>query len=369
MTKLLQIALPLMLHFDKEIEAFLEAKDRIEILSDSYGVPTEVGAFLPFLPGHSIKSENFEKQLENERKYGIPIRLVETCIQRNNSLAYVPSDPTYNSEKPSDLGRTIDHVARLRDLDPNPRENLVVAPHVGVIVPHDLKEGDFSIPGFYSVPDFVKMRDKIIDTAESRFAGLQELGIQKGLTLAIENAYLAVVQDSSFWQTGNRTEDMDKYKMHYEVLNDLPNLSKISRGNLVLDLAHLVAMEEIPNAFSRNNFSPDNLFATMGISSWDEYEKRVGMQEEYMAQARAVHISQVEGIGVRLPANSEPAQHWGGGKTLQGLIPKERFVDVLKESQRRNLPVSLELDYSFKPFTYKEADDLLEPILKIYDDF
>ena len=88
-----------------------------------------------------------------------------------------------------------------------------------------------------------------------------------------------------------------------------------------------------------------------------------------MAQARAVHISQVEGIGVRLPANSEYAQRWGGGKTLQGLIPKERFVGVLKESQKRNIPVSLEPDYSFRPFTYKEADALLEPILRIYDDF
>ena len=37
-------------------------------MGDKHGVPLEVSAFLPFLPGFSRSQKNFEKQLENQKK-------------------------------------------------------------------------------------------------------------------------------------------------------------------------------------------------------------------------------------------------------------------------------------------------------------
>src|SRR3989338_3194458 len=130
----LEIVLPVMLHSDTEPEIFLQAKDRLEKLGRDYNVPIEVGAFLLYLPSHSRTPENFEKQVKNQERYRLPIRLVETGVQRNNALAYVLGDTTFNPEVPSDLERTIEQSARLRDLDENPVENLIVAPQVGVLI-------------------------------------------------------------------------------------------------------------------------------------------------------------------------------------------------------------------------------------------
>ena len=53
----LRLALPVMLHREDEIESFKRARDRLEILGESCGVPLEVNAFLLYLPKSSRTAE------------------------------------------------------------------------------------------------------------------------------------------------------------------------------------------------------------------------------------------------------------------------------------------------------------------------
>ncbi len=290
--------------------------------------------------------------------------MVETGIHRNNSLSYVPEDPTYNPDIPSDLERTIEQTAKLRELDPNPSESLVIAPHVGTIV-IGIQKTDFSIPCFYSPEYFVEHREEIINNSTNRFSQLQNMAKGKGLILAVENAYLAAVEDVTCWWMKSDS-NLNKYQMHYQVLNDFNSLKKISKGNMVFDMAHFWAMINLPLQFEKNRdiASPNILFATMKISSWHEYWGKICMSEDYLKQSHAIHISQTEGIGFKLPAGSEVAKRWS--EEGNALIPSQAFLSILKTAQERRLPVAIEQDYSLNPLDYKEADYFLEPIFKDY---
>ncbi|PIO08360.1 hypothetical protein COU59_01910 [Candidatus Pacearchaeota archaeon CG10_big_fil_rev_8_21_14_0_10_34_12] len=364
----LQINLPVMLHFEKEVQAFLEAKRRIETLGDSYDVPIDVGAFLLYLPNHARNPGSFEAQIENQRKHRLPIRLAETGVEGANGLSYGEGDPTYNPEKPSDMEKVIEQVAKLRDLDKNPLENLVVAPQVGILVA-DTDRSSFLNPCFYSHGYFVNHRDKLFNRARGRFSKLKRLAEEKGLTLALENALLAQFEDSDYWHTltSQDSETTTNFALDYGAFNDFNSLMTISQRSLVFDVAHFAAEANTQRQFEANGVKPGRLFATMEISSWQEYHEAVGNMNDYLTHARAIHLSQVEGIGLRL-AGTEEAERWGGGGALPPLIPVETQRSVLRFAQEKGLPVSLEPEYSLKPsLTYKEADDLLEPILRIYN--
>ncbi len=361
----LKLTLPVMIQSKSEIEIFLAAKERLESLGERNGLSVKVGAFLPFMPSFSRTPRSFDEQIENQKNYGLPIWLVETGIQKNNCLSYVDGDPTYDPDVPSDLERVIDQAAILRDLDPNPVGSLVVAPHVGILVA-DIPEGDFSRPCFYSPKDFVRLREVLFDTAKERFARLREQADRRGLTLALENAYLAVVQDSSYWQTSVKATEEDRFTMHHEVFNDLQSLTEISQGNLVFDAAHFAATTNVSAQFEKNRevVKPDVLFATMGISTWREYKEKVGKQEDYLNKAHAIHASNVEGIGVRIPADTRLAQRWGGGGALPTMISTEDYQDIFRIAQERGLPVGIEQEYDRDHLNYREADDFLEPIFR-----
>lgn len=309
MAKILELALPVMLHSDSEVPVFLGAKERLENMGRRYGVLIEVGAFLPYMPNSSRRQEAFDKQAVNQAKYKLPIMLVETGIQRHNGLTYVSSDPTYNPSTPSDIDKVIDQVGLLRDLDQNPRQDLVVAPHVGALVIPSMQQGDFSKPGFYSVADFLRLRNQLYDAAKKRFAELQSRTKNKGLVLALENAYPACFESFDFYQGGS-----SRFALDYQVFNDIESLRGISGDNLVLDLAHLVAVRDLPNQFARQTaISPGVLFETVGVSSWEDFLGRIGEIKDYLPHSRALHLSQTEGIGVRMKdASIEEAGVWGG---------------------------------------------------------
>tara|TARA_Y100000310_G_scaffold167546_2_gene167414 strand:- start:54656 stop:55753 length:1098 start_codon:yes stop_codon:yes gene_type:complete len=364
MDNLLKLALPVMLHEEGEIQAFLKAKERIEGLGEEHGVPIDVGAFLLYLPGCSRTPESFEAQVENQRKHKLPIRLVETGVQRENSLAYAEGDPRFDLEKSSDLEIVIDQAARLRDLDPNPSERLVVSTQVGVYIV-DIDEGDFSKPGFYSPKDFFENREFVFDNVKNRFAELKDFAARKSIVFALENVLPADVQDSNYWHVGDGSGSRN-FELHYAPFTGLNSVLAISQGNLVFDVAHLVASIKLPNQFTSNGIYTGTLFDTMGVSSWGVYHNALGKLDDYLDRALAVHISQVEGIGLRLPAGTDEARHWGGGGELPPLISVETHRHILRNAQERGLPVALEPDYGFKPLNYKEADELLEPILEGY---
>lgn len=362
MNQTLQLNLPVMLHSNTEPIIFLNAKNRLEKLGEKYGIPLEVKAFLPFMPNSSRKLENFKKQIIHQKKYSLPIGLVETGIWDNNSLAYNQKDPSYNSSLSSDLEDTLEQIAKLRDLDPNPKKDLVVAPHVGVLVV-PIKKGDFSRPCFYSPEDFLELKSQLYRASKDRFLQLQDISKKLGLRLAIENGYPLSFTNNSYWDNRQR----DSTGIGYQVFNDFRSLVDISRGNLVLDLSHLVAARDLPNQFARQKeLKPDTLFLTTGVSSWNDFLKYMGKVKDYLQYARAIHISQVEGVGIRLLKDSPEAMIWGGGGTLPPLISPKQHASILKEAIKRKLAVNIEEDFAFNPLTYNEADRFLEPILKCF---
>jgi len=367
MEKPLQIVLPVMLHFEEEVKTFRAAQQRLEALGQRYNIPINVGAFLLYLPAHSRKPESFAAQRKNQEKYGLPIRLVETGVEKANSLSYVKGDPTYNPEVQSDIDKVIEQVARLRDLDPHPLDSLVVAPQVGTKVLPALSEGDFSIPSFYSLKDFLNIKGILYQNARSTFDSLSTLAKKEGLVLALENAFPAVVENFDYWHDKSESPSA-KHILHYQVFNDLKSLEDISGRKLVFDVAHFAAALSTLRLFEQNKdiVSYDALFATMGISSWSEYFNKIGELGDYLKQARAVHISQTDGIGIKVPSGTEEARRWGGAGELMPLVSPEVYHRVLKIAQQQGLPVSIEPEYSFKPLTYQEADNLLEPILQSY---
>lgn len=360
MSRKLQVTLPVMLHFEKEIETFLEAKKRLEAIGDRTGVPLEVGAFLPFMPNHSRKPESFDKQLENQKKYHLPIRLVETGVYHKNALSYAEDNPTYDFTKPSDLERTIMHVAKLRDLDLTAYGKLVVAPHMGILVIDSIKEGDFSNPSIFSFRDFMCNKEFLYQKSKAEFTRLSNIASALRLKLAIEPAHLACVENVFHYQ-----DKKGSHEMVHQVFNDLTSLLDISRGHLVLDANHLAVNRNVPARFKMNGYDPAALFATMGISSWDEYIKRVGEVKDYLPHAHGVHISSVDGIGVRLKPGTENGRLWGDG-TGPDTTRTADYNLMLRTAQERGLPVAIEQEYELKPLTYREADLFLEPVLTAY---
>ena len=358
----LQLALPVMLHANEEITQFRIAQKSLRELGDNYGVPIEVGVFSLFLPARSRSPESFKEQLKNQREHQLPIRLVETGVQRQNALSYGPLDPTFNLNIQSDLELVIDQAAQLRDLDPTAPEELVVAPHVGIIVLDSTPKGNFSKPGLYSLEDFVEKKGEIYSRARERFMELEKLASSKGLRLAIENAYSAVFENIGYWQGVS-----EEFGIGLQAFNDISSLRDISRGNLVFDLGHFAAMKEIPIRYEQNKdiIQPGSLFKTLSIGSWEEFEAKAGRVEDYLPMAHAFHVSAQDGLGIRVPQGLEIGRRWGDG-TGPDLTPMETYHKVLDKAISNGLPVAVEEPFSFKPLTYIEADRFLEPILMSY---
>ena len=362
--KPLNITLPVMLHKEQEISAFKEAQGRLKALGERYNVPIEVGAFLLYLPGSSRTPEAFAQQIKNQTTHRLPIRLVETGVQQANSLAYSSNDPTFKPDIPSGLERTLEQAAVLRDLDPTASGKLVVAPQVGVLVIDSLKQGDFSFPSGYSVPDFLEHRDQLYQRAKELFDQLRQLGSRRGLDIAIENTFSAVFEPIGSWEKTPKDQP-PKLGINYQVFQDRASLVDLSQGNLVLDAGHLAAMQNIPARFKQNEdiIKPYALFATLGISTWEEFPAKVGTIADYLQYTRAFHLSPTDGLGIRVHIGSPEGKRWGDG-TGPDLITPEIYSTCLNHASANSRPVAIEVDYSLKPLTYKEADTFLEARLQ-----
>jgi len=70
MVEKLALGLPVMLQYEKEIGAFLAAKERIEKLGDKRGFPLDVNVFL-FFNSSALSQENRENQIRNQVKYNL----------------------------------------------------------------------------------------------------------------------------------------------------------------------------------------------------------------------------------------------------------------------------------------------------------
>ncbi len=367
MSKTLDLTLPVMLHSDKEIPTFLEAKHRLEQLGQKYRVPVRVGAFLPYMPGHSRKQENFERQITNQEKYRLPIWLVETGIEGTNSLVYVPENKSiYDPNKPADHERILEQVAKLRDLDPNPRQNLVVGPHIAAQVAklEDIKPGTIAV---YTPEQFRSQQKDLYEMAKLRFAKLENDARRLGLTFAVEIAPPATHADYGFW-TAKDSGSRNSTSTRYHAFNDLERILDISQNKIVVDTTHLAGALNLQEAFNRNSEDPQILFDVTGSSSWGEFNQRMGNFSDYLHYAVALHMSGVEGIGVRLTKGTEAARKWGGGGELPNLLSTEDYIGLINLATNKSIPIAIEEDFITpeKPLDrldFREADAFLEPIL------
>jgi hypothetical protein len=371
MSKPLSINLPVLLQFGKEVEAFRKAKDRIEELGSSVGVPIEVGAFSIFMPKPARTEKGYEAQFESQKKNRLPIRIVETGIYGSNALSYTRGSETYKLGRPSNQEDVLDQTARLRDLDQTAPERLVVAPHIGIFVSESVEEGNLKNPALYSVQDFLKNRKDILDRSKETFTGLEKRATELGLRLALEMSSPANYETIGDWEneqaTSERTGKESNNSLVYKPFEVLRPLMQVSGKSIVLDAGHIGASRNIETRFTANDQSPDKLFEMMNVSSWGEFNRGVGTNEDYLPRTHGIHISPTDGIGVRLEGTEE-GRLWGDG-TGQDLTSMSDYMLLLRTAIDKDLPIAVEPEFNFKPsngepFAFKEADAFLEPILK-----
>ncbi|MEK6824417.1 MAG: hypothetical protein AABY02_01050, partial [Nanoarchaeota archaeon] len=195
---------------------------------------------------------------------------------------------------------------------------------------------------------------------------LHQIGQTRGLQLALENTYSAVFENAGFWEKNPKDPNLN-FGMNYQVFQDFASLTDISRGNIVLDINHLTAMQNIPAQFKKNTdvITPETLFATLGIKSWDEFAAKAGTIRDYLPHARAFHLSPTDGLGIRVPKGSPDGARWGDG-TGPDLTDAITYNFCIQHARKQGLSVAIEADFTFKPLTFREADDFLAARLQDY---
>lgn len=354
MAKKLKIGLPVMLHSEPEVQAFLRAKDRIEAYGDVIGQPLDVGAFLFFIPP-ALKDENMAKQLENQSKYRLPIVHAQSTFQSKHCLSF-SAEQDSESQGIDLMDVVVKQVAALRTYDPL-RLPVDVSVNVGLYLSR--RKIEPKSPVIYTPEEFPAYREKLFRKSVARFSQLEELARSYDLGVAVENGVTAI-----FAHHVKLTDKIPSMFVH--PFNDLASLVAISNGKLVLDLAHLAGTRCASEFFEKNRVYEDRevLFKMEGITSWDEYLERNPGFESYLPYSRVLHMSNATGLGVYL--EGEFLEKWGNVGTIEGIVPREDFHKIVSHAKENNKPVIIEVEYDVKNIpqnNYKEADALLEYIL------
>ncbi|MBM3233335.1 hypothetical protein FJZ18_04180 [Candidatus Pacearchaeota archaeon] len=167
--KKLTVGLPVMLHKESEIQAFLEAKELIEKYGESIGRPLQVGAFLFFIPP-AMREENLEKQKVNQAKYRLPIVHAQSTFQSRHCLAFSAEQDTEYGKDLIDL--VINQVAALRSEDSS-QYPVTVSVNVGLFVSRNALR--MKSPVILTPDQFNSQRDALYDRCASRFSALESL--------------------------------------------------------------------------------------------------------------------------------------------------------------------------------------------------
>jgi len=342
-----------MLHYEGEVKAFLNAKKRIEILGESQGVPMKVGAFLYYFP-KAISDENVALQIVNQRKYKLPIIHAQTPIYGENCLAYDSDDIRFGRK--GLLEKTIEQCATLRDVS-GQTESFDVNAHPGILV--DDSPENLTIPCVYPIAEFLEKRDKLFKKSTERFTQLTEFARRYGLGTVLENSIPAFY--------ARQFNDVAP-KVHFLPFVDFPSIMQISGDNLTFDSAHWGSTRLAPEILERNQLINEReiVFKMHGISSWEEYLALHPDFPEYLEHTRALHLSNVDGIGVGLDYSSELARKWGKSGNNEGYIPISDFRKMINYTRERDVPVIIEVEYDVKNIPvnqFKEADDFLKHVL------
>jgi len=350
--KPLQLGLPLDLANEGEVKAFLAAQERIQKLTDGLGTPSEVSAFAFYTP-FLMKEERRGQQLANQKKYKLPIIHMQTPVQMENSLV-CDAEMQERFGKQSLLETTITHVARLREHCPG--VPCSADTHVGVFVIEG-GAGNSGLSSIYSPEEFSLNKTKLLETARQRFASLEKLAAGYNMPMLLETVPPVVM--------------IPDYRGGDPVLQYLPfsgilDTKRIGNGSVTLDVAHWAGARGTQKQFQDNNVDPSLLFSVTGVNSWEEYLMAMGSFEEYLTSSRALHLSNTNGIGVKLNKYPELAKRWGDWGTDDGLLSKDELQRCVANAREHSLPVMIEVDYDIKRIAenkYAEADSFLRYVL------
>jgi hypothetical protein len=332
-----RIGIPVALHEEGEIQAFLEAKPRIERLTAAYGLPSDVGVFAYYTP-RLIGPTQREQQLKNQERHKLPIFHAQTPIFGTSSLAY---------DGEGLLETTIDHVAQLCAMSNS--KNCSVDTHIGVVV----NEHHTPLPEVYTPSEALTQRDAIFARAQQRFAQLTARAAQYGMSMLLENQITAQFAPGN----GNATP-----QLHYLPFNDLASIERIAGTAITCDVAHWAATRHAQAQFEHNGIEPATLFAISGVANWDEYHAANGTLYDLLARSQAIHLSNTAGIGVHLERTPELAKQWGDWGTNSGLLSAQELRESLVYGALNDVPVMIEVDYDIKRIAenkFTEADAFL----------
>jgi hypothetical protein len=358
MAKSLSVGLPVMLHSEPEVQAFLRAKDRIEAYGDMIGQTMQVGAFLFFLP-FALKDENREKQITNQSRYQIPILHAQASFQLKHNLVYSKDqDLSLNGGKDL-LEIAIDQTAELKKHDPS-KFPVDVDFNVGAYLCRQIPEQK-PVPFIYSLDEFLSQKEELFQRSVSRFSELRQLAEQNGLGVGLENAITNVFVPHPHLKG-------EPPRMYTHPFNDIYSMRRISGESIILDMAHWAAGRSAPELFEKNGAHEERelLFKMEGISSWDEYRERNPDLDSYIPHSMVFHISNSTGLGVYLDKYPDLQEKWGDVGTIEGLVPRSDFHKIAQSAREDNKPVIIEVEYDVKNIpqnNYKEADPMLSYML------
>lgn len=360
MEKPLRMGLPLMLQYESEIKAFLQAKERIGTqLSAELGMPLETYAFLVFLNRSSLKEENRLKQLQNQKIYRLPIIHAETPIQHKESVGI----PTVEAIKiGSRLETTIEQVGRLKSYDSSgvittvdTHTGIIVTPDTDVPLPH---------PGIYSVSDFVASKGRILEQTIQRWIDIEQKAKLEGVDMVLENALSAAFSGDLSQHVGDPQKTP---RLFYLPFCNLPDHLWIAGGKkkTTFDCAHWAAARHLPQQFMDNQVNPASLFAMEGISDWDKYYEINPDYSAYLKAASVLHFSNCNGIGfTALEKYPDLARKWSPsrGNANEGLIARADLRAMIEYAHQNDMPVIIEVNYDIKNIPenkFVEADNFL----------
>jgi len=361
MTKPLYVGLPLMLHSEPEVIAFRNAQKRIQALGDELGQPIQVGAFLFLLP-RALTDENRTKQLENQRKYNIPIIHAQATFQLRHNLVYSREQDTSLVGGRDLLEIALDQVSQLRR--GSAQDQLSLPFHldynIGAFVSPEVP-AERKVQYVYTLQEFLAQREELYQRAKNRFSELQALAKDEGLEVAVENAINAVFAPHP--ALGGTPQ------MYYHPFNGLKPLVDVSNGNLVFDSAHWIASRSAVVSFERNGATREReiLFQTEGVNSWEQYLENNPNFDRYLPFARVLHMSNATGLGVFLEKYPQDKARWGDGGEVEGLIPRKDLRTMASHAIEQGKPVIIEVDYDIKEIPkneFSEADKFLRYVLQ-----
>ncbi len=353
MTAPLHIGLPVALHNDGEIAAFQEARERIPALLRGYGIESTVSAFL-FYTRPLLKPERRERQLENQARLRLPIIHAQTPVYSEDSLACDEQEQAAFGTH-SLLETTVEHTAALKALDPSGIP-CTVDTHAGVFV-YDALEPAGPAAGIYGAEEFSSRALELFMRVKSRFRSLKNLAQKGGLGMLLENAPPAVYMP-------DRRDGVPR--MHYLPFTQFGAWSILGDGGYTCDIAHWAAAKHLPMQFKQNGIDPTTLFRSLLVQDWDQYDAVIGDLQSFTRRAKAIHMSNTNGIGVHLENLPEIAQQWGDWGVNDGLLSRETLRTCLLDAQAKGVPVMIEVDYDVKNIPrnkYAEADSFLTHIL------